>query len=771
MEEKIDRVAGLKPLYIDLLVLLAANIAFFYHLLFIEHLYYADGETLANFYPLYHFIGESYRNLVLPLWDPYYYFPILGVNFAGVFYPPNILVSMLISSVDLNTGFFLLSLAEVAHYFAASVFMYLLMRRLGAARSAAVLAGILYAYSGYSVKSMQQPCIINTLTWFPLLFYFYLRALKEGYSRAVMAGCVLGVCFLAGYLNLTIYSFILLSFFALYTAWKERSAKRSIAENLRPLLLLVTVFIVGFLLAAPQNLATLEYAYLSIRHVGQSYISLTALGSIPPLQFLSLLVPQLYGATDIPQWISDQVYVGYWEIVYYAGVLPLLLALIAVLFRRDRVTLFFGVVFIAAIFVAMGKNAAPAGWLYFIPFFPFSRVPARFTFLMDFSIAMLAGLGFDWLIRNSRASLRALKPVVYSIGALAALSLLICVALYFLSSSGNEQVDIRLHNAFNAVVKLTITLVISTAFVYILGWKSRGRIVVSLIVIFVVADLYHFTGTLNPVTHGFYNPDTSIRQKPVLRFVREKEGLFRTSGLTYPAFLGHINKLYNLGYTGGFSHLDFTRFRGMNSPWGQGGHAWSDLRPDHNSEFSDFYNVKYFISEEDLSLKSDKYKKVWESGSTKVFENLRVYPRAFVVGNHVVETDRDRVLERMGEVDLRETVVLDGPVSVENKSRTTGGNAEITKYAANSVRIKTEGGGGFLVMSDLFYPGWKAYMDGERAEVLRANYTFRAVRLPAGAHTVEFVYSPRSFVVGVWLSVLTALSLLALWLIRRRKAA
>ena len=59
-----------------------------------------------------------------------------------------------------------------------------------------------------------------------------------------------------------------------------------------------------------------------------------------------------------------------------------------------------------------------------------------------------------------------------------------------------------------------------------------------------------------------------------------------------------------------------------------------------------------------------------------------------------------------------------------------------------------------LVLSDMYYPGWKAFVDGEETKIYRADYTFRAIPLNAGTHQVEFVYDPISFKVGAGVTVL-----------------
>jgi uncharacterized membrane protein YfhO len=75
---------------------------------------------------------------------------------------------------------------------------------------------------------------------------------------------------------------------------------------------------------------------------------------------------------------------------------------------------------------------------------------------------------------------------------------------------------------------------------------------------------------------------------------------------------------------------------------------------------------------------------------------------------------------------------------------------------------------GYLVLADTWYPGWRAAVDGEPVEILRANYAFRAVRLEAGEHTVEMVYRPTSVLVGGALS-LVALAVIFVGLLLARK--
>ena len=97
------------------------------------------------------------------------------------------------------------------------------------------------------------------------------------------------------------------------------------------------------------------------------------------------------------------------------------------------------------------------------------------------------------------------------------------------------------------------------------------------------------------------------------------------------------------------------------------------------------------------------------------------------------------------------------------------GRAEITRYEPNRVDVKTEASRpSILVLSENHYPGWRAYVDGRRVDVLRVDYNLRAVALAGGAHQISFVYRPWSVMIGFLVSLLTAL-VLALWGLRRNK--
>ena len=174
-----------------------------------------------------------------------------------------------------------------------------------------------------------------------------------------------------------------------------------------------------------------------------------------------------------------------------------------------------------------------------------------------------------------------------------------------------------------------------------------------------------------------------------------------------------------------------------------------------------------------VTLSTDGHYRLVHSGDVKIYENLDVLPRAFVVHSaEVVHTD-DEAIARMRDpaFDPAQTVILVGgePLAGDGSAA-----AEIVRYAPEEIDVDvTTDAPGYLLLTDAFYPGWQTTVDGQPAELLRADVNFRAVRLDPGIHRVEFRYRPASVSWGIWISAGALLLWTAglIWMLRRRRNA
>jgi hypothetical protein len=147
-----------------------------------------------------------------------------------------------------------------------------------------------------------------------------------------------------------------------------------------------------------------------------------------------------------------------------------------------------------------------------------------------------------------------------------------------------------------------------------------------------------------------------------------------------------------------------------------------------------------------------------------VYENQETFPRAFVVPAAGPMPEPAQALEALKATDFRRKVLLEGYASMDvcGPPEGTFRPATIREYLPNRVSVAVDSEApGFLVLADIWFPGWVATVDGLPATLYRANYLFRAVPVPAGRPEVVFTFDPASYRWGRWISTVT-LSALAL---------
>ena len=169
-------------------------------------------------------------------------------------------------------------------------------------------------------------------------------------------------------------------------------------------------------------------------------------------------------------------------------------------------------------------------------------------------------------------------------------------------------------------------------------------------------------------------------------------------------------------------------------------------------------NVKYVISPKDLKING--YRMIKKAEKVSIYENENFLARAFLADKAVVIKDEKKILERMKSKEFepaREVILEKDFVNVQSAERIEyRATADILKYEPGEVIVEAETNEPkFLVLSDTWYPGWKAYVDGKLDKIYRADYTLRAVYLEPGKHIVKFTYDPFSFKIGMIITLVT----------------
>jgi hypothetical protein len=168
-------------------------------------------------------------------------------------------------------------------------------------------------------------------------------------------------------------------------------------------------------------------------------------------------------------------------------------------------------------------------------------------------------------------------------------------------------------------------------------------------------------------------------------------------------------------------------------------------------------------------LPPERWRKLGRFDQIDLYENLQAMPRAWFVnrilempGDAVIKTIRGGLTPEGEKFDPVSTALVekgDAPNGIAKNYNPAGSPGDrqvaIVNYGPNRITMDTRNPSeGFLVLSEIFYNGWKAYLDGQEWEIIRTNYTLRGINVPAGDHKIEFVYRPQSFRNGALCAVL-----------------
>lgn len=166
----------------------------------------------------------------------------------------------------------------------------------------------------------------------------------------------------------------------------------------------------------------------------------------------------------------------------------------------------------------------------------------------------------------------------------------------------------------------------------------------------------------------------------------------------------------------------------------------------------------------------DQFKRIYQDDKYEVYENLAAFPRAFLVYDYKVVKKPQEIINQMflKNTDLRKTLVLEEDPGLKVSSGS--GSVEITNYDPNKIElsVKTDQPG-LLFLSDNYYHGWKAFVNGKETKVYRADYTFRAIEIPKDSSRVEFKYDPQSFRFGEYGSITGLLGIVIGYLFLKKR--
>lgn len=718
---------------------------------------------------------DSLKKGKIPLWNPYSFAgtPLLANHQSAVFYPLNLLFFILPFP-------FAWSLLVALQPLLAGLFTYWLLRHWKIGKLPALLGGLVFAFSGFSVAWLEWGTVGHSALWLPLVLLavdkmcaafssdskFPISNFKFLISPQLRWGLIL-ICSLtfslfAGHLQTTFY---LVIFSVIYLFWRLSQQK---IKGLKVLLLFFIFYLSFFILSSVQWLPTLKFILLSAREADLSWPSPGWF--LPWRHLVQFLAPDFFGNPATLNYWGEW---NYGEFVGYIGVVPLSLAVWGIWANqgdkggmsdkgdraRRRLTFFLTASIIVFLSFALPTPWAKLPFLLKVPFLGTAQ-PTRLLFIVDFCLALLAALGLDRLSRRrKKAGETGLIRVIGVFGIIfAALWGFVLLAPRFWPGAewlANLPVARRnlilptlIWGAWGGVGVLGELLKKKPLITKCLPLtKNRnfdqkwGRLPVMLSAVFLltVFDLFRFGWKFTPFTdQRWLYPSTRA-----IEFLQKDPEIFRIMATDRRLLPPNVSSVYGLQTLDGYDPLYLQRFAELLA-------ASERHEPDIASPFGfnriitpqnylspiiDLANVKYVLSLQDEV--SPKLEKIYQEGETRIYQNSAFLPRAFIVYRFRVAKDSQKQAAVLFDpnFDPRREVVLEKDPGVVLKEGQ--GTVWVESYENERITLRAETDQrGILVLSDAYYPNWKADVDGRPVTVYPANYVFRAVVVEPGSHVI-----------------------------------
>jgi len=696
-----------------------------------DRLVFAWGDFTQVFYPFRAFVSAELKAGRLPLWNPSIYSgqPALADSQLAVLYPLSWLTTLWSLGRPMTMGD--LQVEAVLHLALTSVFTYLFARQVLAHWGSALIAALTFTYGGYlTAYPVLQLGILETNTWLPFILFNLERGIRQGQqlNRAsaqpwLLAGLGLALAITVGHPQALAYVAITA---ALYLLWRARNAGWPWRRTFGAMALWA---VIGLGLSAAQWLPTLEFLRLTPR-AGASYD--WASGGLVLHDLLEGLLPGL-----TTPWFT-----------LYIGIVPLLLAGLALTaWRWQPQVRFWMMIALAGLLLSFGRHLFAYDLLYLVaPVLRLFRSQERAAFVFSFAAALLAGLGGDLLHVESEDGGVALRRARRAALGLALAGLTLAVVAGAVWIAAGRPADHPVARVMDQGVFIALLAAIALGLLAL--WENRrlSQTAFALLLAGVIGlDLFTVNGqkTLElPPEAGYYPLIGAIAQMRA-----DGAGPFRVSSEGLFPGDGNASMVYRLEDVTGNSPLHQAAYDAFIE-------RVSELRWWH------LLNVKYILTKR--TFPPGQFTLVHQGAEGNLYRLETAWPRAWAV-SQAVQVQNDAEAYRLlsdPQFDPRQTAILDMPLS----GLVSG--AQVGAIWSSPGRLGMDvfaPGPSLLVISEIYTPGWRAFVDGRPVPILRADAVLQAIVLPAGARYVELIYLPTTFIVGAVISAVTLASVAILW--------
>lgn len=709
---------------------------------------------------------DMMKNLHLPLWNPYNGagMPLLATLNSGFLDPFNILFFIFPYANAWNIYLFL-------QFLLIGLFTYLYSRSIGLSQQAALFASISFLFSGFVIARVSLGAYGLGIALLPL-FLFLIERYRSQKNWKIF-GIISIVVFSVIVSTHPQISFYILTTSCIYFVCRLLTQKENRITKFLSLSLFIFFVLMGIGLAGVQLVPTLELIQYANLNADKSFIG----NYIVPLYHLvSVVVPNYFGN------VSTYNYWGktdYLETVVSIGSIPVLFAFfgfLAVLTSgyKKMIASFYLILLTLSLALAINSPITDLFSRFPIPLLT-TDPPSRIFLLSTFSISILAGLGYEYIthpLTSFKKMSLFIAPYLLLIVTIDLITFHNKIVHLPCRISSFACYDIAFRNTVFESIFFVIMLMILFGAVIV---KSKKIVIVSIVLV-ITTGLYNADKFLPFSSQNTILPKNSLFLE--LSQLSNKGRVFGFGKAMITTNLATYFRFYDPEY---YHPLYIKRYGELTGYTNTGMPGHGVVRADaiinnpviiptidamRRDRFFTLLSVRYLIYNKlDVIKNTQKTNIIWQDNKNYITENKFALPHAYLVSQYQKVSSPKGELQKLflPEFNPFVNVLLEKePLHFENNSKPIG-HILITSYKENNITITANTQNqSLLVLTDNYYPGWKAFIDNKNTEIYRANYTFRAIVLPSGNHVVNFVYDPLSVKSG---ELISSISLIILFLL------
>jgi len=702
-------------------------------------------DYMEQAYPNVRFAADCLRHGQLPLWTPYIFggMPYASDPQSTLFYPPYWIY--LIVSLFTEPGGLAFTWYILLHVLLLGTGTFFLMRGMRLGRGASLVSAVTFMFAGF-VSLHIFHTFIYVAAWFPLAFHFLRTSLEKRSVRdGVIGGIFLGISTLGGYPQ---YSMHFIYFCAAWTAFSWlRTGKPTLPRTTGHAISFGLFVAIGLALASVQYLPSFENMAESVRETMTFDESVKGAMSIPRLA--TLFSPTFFGRVApsqpdaVPFWGVPSSSWCFWETCIFVGILPLFLALRAIMEgKKSPQSMFLAAIAGVSVLLALGA-ATPLYSLVFhlAPGFKNFRIPGRFAFLFTFCIALLAGKGMEQLLADTvKERLRYFKASAVFAGLILAVCLLYLAGAF---SAGSPYLTMEKVKA-GADRAVAGTIVTTLAVIAAIAWVTFKQVTVrswmaAAAAGFVFVELFAFghsfaVANVNPKAYYGRFDLSPLKRELAAGSFRVQGRIYRGEGAGEMLFPRNLGNVVGIPFVDGYNQLRLSR--------------WNDLMWNVDVEKGrKLFNIRYHKVPGQYQLMPVEAVPRFYLSTTATVAGSREAVIAAMNGDSFLP-GRDVVLEKELGITLAGKGTVTGKVTVD---RENVNRLELTVTAPENA---------LLSISELYYPAWRAKIDGKKTGVFAANCAFRALPVTAGTHRVVMYYQSDAMRKGAMVSLAALVAVL-----------